>query len=72
MNTADPLKGRTYNVNEVGAGRVDAYEAVHNTTLFEVQNKTTTLDENGLKIEIDDISGSIPFGSIAQSSETAK
>ncbi|WP_226537373.1 S8 family serine peptidase [Fictibacillus halophilus] len=70
MNTADPLKGRMYNVNEVGAGRVDAYEAVHNTTLFEVQNKTTSLDENGLKIEIDDISGSIPFGSIAQSSET--
>ncbi len=70
MNTADPLKGRMYNVNEVGAGRVDAYEAVHNTTLFEVQNKTTTLDENGLKIEIDDISGSIPFGSVAQSSET--
>lgn len=70
MNTADPLKGRTYNVNEVGAGRVDAYEAVHNTTLFEVQNKATSLDENGIKIEIDDISGSIPFGSIAQSSET--
>ncbi|MGX6441825.1 S8 family serine peptidase [Neobacillus sp. K501] len=70
MNTADPLKGRPYNVNEVGAGRVDAYEAVHNTTLFEVQNKTTTLDEKGLKIEIDDISGSLPFGSITQSSET--
>jgi subtilisin family serine protease len=70
MNTADPLKGRSYNVNEVGAGRVDAYEAVHNTTLVEVQNKATTLDEEGLKIEIDDISGSLPFGSIAQSSET--
>ncbi|MEH7484201.1 S8 family serine peptidase [Neobacillus drentensis] len=69
MNTADPLKGRTYNVNEVGAGRVDAYEAVHNTTLLEVQNKTITLDEEGMKKQIDDISGSIPFGSIAQSSE---
>ncbi|WP_088044246.1 S8 family serine peptidase [Bacillus sp. EAC] len=68
MNTADPLKGRTYNVNEVGAGRVDAYEAVHNSTLIEVQNKTITLDENGFKKQIDDISGSIPFGSISQSS----
>ncbi|MEH7436445.1 S8 family serine peptidase [Neobacillus drentensis] len=69
MNTADPLKGRTYNVNEVGAGRVDAYEAVHDTTLFEVENKTITLDEQGLKKEIDDISGSLPFGSIAQTDE---
>ncbi len=69
MNTADPLKGRTYNVNEVGAGRVDAYEAVHNTTLLEVQNKTITLDEEGIKKQIDDISGSLPFGSMAQSSE---
>ncbi|MGG3468448.1 S8 family serine peptidase [Neobacillus pocheonensis] len=69
MNTADPLKGRTYNVNEVGAGRVDAYEAVHNTSLVEVQNKTITLDEEGIKKEIDDISGSLPFGSIAQSSD---
>jgi subtilisin family serine protease len=65
MNTADPLKGRTYNVNEVGAGRVDAYEAVHNTTLFEVQNQTITFDEEGFKKQIDDISGSMPFGSIA-------
>ncbi|WP_179865434.1 S8 family serine peptidase [Bacillus sp. AFS017336] len=69
MNTADPLKGRTYNVNEVGAGRVDAYEAVHNTTLVEVQNKTYTLDEDGLKKQIDDVSGSLPFGSITQTSE---
>lgn len=72
MNTADPLKGRTYNVNEVGAGRVDAFEAVHNTTLLEVQNKTITLDQDGFKKEIDDISGSLPFGSIAQSSEDQK
>lgn len=69
MNTADPLKGRTYNVNEVGAGRVDAYEAVHNSTLFEVENKTITLDEQGLKKQIDDISGSLPFGSMAQTGE---
>ncbi|KQL33048.1 hypothetical protein AN960_21795 [Bacillus sp. FJAT-25509] len=69
MNTADPLKGRTYHVNEVGAGRVDAYEAVHNMTLVEVQNKTYTLDENGFKKQIDDVSGSLPFGSITQTSE---
>ncbi|GGI17621.1 S8 family serine peptidase [Gottfriedia solisilvae] len=72
MNTADPLKGRIYNVNEVGAGRVDAYEAVHNTTLVEVQNKTITLDQDGFKKEIADISGSLPYGSIAQSSEDQK
>jgi subtilisin family serine protease len=69
MNTADPLKG-TYNVNEVGAGRVDAYEAIHNTSLIEVQNKTITLDEGGFKKEIENISGSLPFGSIAISGET--
>jgi subtilisin family serine protease len=72
MNTADPLKGRTYNVNEVGAGRIDAYEAIHNTTLFEVQNLTSTLDDEGFKKQIDDISGSLPFGSIAQSEAAQK
>lgn len=69
MNTADPLKGRTYNVNEVGAGRVDAYEAVHNTTLIKVLNKTITLDEQGFKKQVDNISGSLPFGSMAQTGE---
>lgn len=69
MNTADPLKGRTYNVNEVGAGRVDAYEAVHNKTLFKVQNSTTTLDDQGFKQQIDNVSGSLPFGSMAQTGE---
>ncbi|MED1305622.1 hypothetical protein BK704_35365 [[Bacillus thuringiensis] serovar konkukian] len=69
MNTADPLKGRIYNVNEVGAGRVDAYEAVHSTTLIEVQNKTITMDENGFKKEIDNPSGSLPYGSVAETGE---
>lgn len=69
MNTADPLKG-VYNVNEVGAGRVDAYEAVHNTTLFEVESKTMTLDEAGVPKQIDDITGSIAFGSVAKSDES--
>ncbi|PFH87741.1 S8 family serine peptidase [Bacillus sp. AFS088145] len=70
MNTAVPLKGRTYNVNEVGAGRIDAFAAVHNTTLLEVQDKTVTLDEFGSPKEIDDITGSIAYGSIASSTAT--
>lgn len=69
MNTADPLKGHAYNVNEVGAGRVDAYEAVHNSTLFKVLNKTITLDEQGFKKQIDNISGSLPFGSMAETGQ---
>ena len=42
MNTADDLKEK-YSVYEVGAGRVDAYNAVHTETSFKVLDTTKQL-----------------------------
>ncbi|MED4203732.1 S8 family serine peptidase [Neobacillus mesonae] len=61
MNAADDLKS-DYSVYEVGAGRVDAYQAVHSNVSFEVLDKTDNVD-NGQYVQLDDITGSISFGS---------
>lgn len=60
MNTSDDLKNE-YSVFEVGAGRVDAYQAVHSNVSFQVLDKTTQV-QNGEFVEIDEITGSISFG----------
>ncbi|MFP7297144.1 S8 family serine peptidase [Neobacillus niacini] len=60
MNTSDDLK-HDYSVFEVGAGRVDAYQAVHSKVSLQVLDKTTHV-ENGEYVEIDEITGSISFG----------
>ncbi|UNT71679.1 S8 family serine peptidase (plasmid) [Bacillus sp. N447-1] len=44
MNTADPLNG-DYSVFEVGAGRVDPYEAAHAQTQIQIKDKTETVGE---------------------------
>ncbi|MBM7584483.1 subtilisin family serine protease [Bacillus pakistanensis] len=61
MNTADKMNGH-YSVNEIGAGRIDAYEAVHADTLVKVMDKTIN-EQNGVLVEIDEETGSIAFGS---------
>lgn len=60
MNTSDDLKG-DYSVYEVGAGRIDAYQAVHTDTSITVWDKTKNI-ENGNIVEIDEQTGSIVFG----------
>ncbi|MEY8348966.1 S8 family serine peptidase [Bacillus cereus] len=60
MNTSDDLKG-DYSVYEAGAGRIDAYQAVHTDTSIKVLDKTENV-ENGNVIEIDEQTGSIVFG----------
>ncbi|WP_282137756.1 S8 family serine peptidase [Rossellomorea aquimaris] len=60
MNTADKMNGQ-YSVNEVGAGRIDAYEAVHADTLVKVMDKTLS-EQDGKMVEIDEETGSIAFG----------
>ncbi|MCS0671406.1 S8 family serine peptidase [Cytobacillus firmus] len=60
MNTADDLKN-DYSVYEVGAGRVDAYQAVHSAISFKVMDKTDHI-ENGEYVKIDEITGSISYG----------
>ncbi|PEJ57745.1 peptidase S8 [Bacillus sp. AFS002410] len=61
MNTADELKEK-YSVNEVGAGRVDTYEAVHANTSIKVIDKTENKDGNQIVV-IDEETGSMALGS---------
>lgn len=67
LNTADELKER-YSVNEVGAGRVDIYEAVHAGVSLKVLDKTENVEGNKI-VEIDEETGSIAFGSHYQKEE---
>ncbi|MBT2605970.1 S8 family serine peptidase [Bacillus sp. ISL-53] len=60
MNTSNDLKGNN-SVYEVGAGRIDAYQAVHTDTSIKVWDKTKNI-ENGKVVEIDEETGSIVFG----------
>ncbi|XRG77633.1 S8 family serine peptidase [Rossellomorea sp. GAMAL-10_SWC] len=72
MNTADPLNDK-YSVYEVGAGRVNPYDAVHSQTEIQVKDKTSTVKDNisnneattlaskGIK-QIKNITGALSFG----------
>ncbi|NLP50219.1 S8 family serine peptidase [Bacillus sp. RO1] len=62
MNTADPLKDQ-YSVYEVGAGRVDPYQAIHSDTLISVLDETPFI-ENGEEILIPEQTGGLSFGFI--------
>jgi subtilisin family serine protease len=62
MNTAEDLKGDV-SVFEQGAGRVDAYDAVHADVTTKVIGRTENLNENGEVVEIDEETASISFGS---------
>lgn len=61
MNTAVPLNGE-YSVFDVGAGRVDPYEAIHSNAELKVKDTTPMIDD-GDRIDIEDNSGGIRFGS---------
>ena len=61
MNTAVDLNGDV-SVFEQGAGRIDAYDAVHTDVSIKVKGKTKNI-ENGKEVEIDEETGSINFGS---------
>ncbi|MWV47409.1 S8 family serine peptidase [Paenibacillus sp. HJL G12] len=62
MNTSVDLK-KEYSVHEVGAGRVDAYRAVHADTSVRVLDSTLNV-ENDQYVEVEDITGSMNFGSL--------
>ncbi|MBO9130412.1 S8 family serine peptidase [Bacillus sp. 165] len=61
MNTADALQSKN-SVYESGAGRVDAYEAVHTAASFEVEGKTITLSNSDKEKNIKEITGALSFG----------
>ncbi|MEI4831363.1 S8 family serine peptidase [Bacillus sp. FJAT-53711] len=60
MNTADPLNGE-YSLYEVGAGRVDPYQAIHGGMKIQVTDETFIPDgANFMKVK--NPSGDIKFG----------
>nr|WP_269448512.1 S8 family serine peptidase [Metabacillus kandeliae] len=61
MNTAVKLK-KDYSVNEAGAGRVDAYHAVHASQIAEIHDTAENTDNNGQVVTIEDKTGSLSFG----------
>ncbi|WP_404445841.1 S8 family serine peptidase [Sutcliffiella horikoshii] len=61
MNTSVPLKGE-YSVFDIGAGRISPYEAIHSEVELKVMDKTPMID-NGEKVELDEVTGSLSFGS---------
>ncbi|MGG0175614.1 S8 family serine peptidase [Gottfriedia acidiceleris] len=63
MNTADPLS-KTYSVYEVGAGRVDPYQALHSSIEIKVKD-TTPVVVNGETNDIEEITSALSFGNVA-------
>lgn len=61
MNTAVDLQ-EDYSVYEVGAGRINAYDAVHDATSIKVLDQTEMLDGEQ-SVVIDEETGSLAFGS---------
>ncbi|WP_282439842.1 S8 family serine peptidase [Gottfriedia acidiceleris] len=62
MNTADPLRGQN-SVFEVGAGRVDPYEAIYSRTELAVQDETPYIKNNQMEI-INEQTGGLSYGFI--------
>ncbi|MGL5329566.1 MAG: S8 family serine peptidase [Peptostreptococcaceae bacterium] len=70
MNTADDLK-LDYGVNEVGAGRVDAYNAVKSEiSIINTQTSKTLNPETVEAVDINHETGSISFGKVLVDGET--
>ncbi|WP_108669099.1 S8 family serine peptidase [Peribacillus acanthi] len=61
MNTADEL-AQDYSVFEVGAGRVDVYEAVHADMSIKVQDYTPSI-KGEVELTLPEVTGALSFGS---------
>jgi subtilisin family serine protease len=59
MNTADEM-AEEYSVFDVGAGRIDAFEAIHSNMNFQVMDETKNFID-GEEILIDELTGSMSF-----------
>ncbi|MGD6959485.1 S8 family serine peptidase [Rossellomorea aquimaris] len=60
MNTADSMQ-KDYSVFEVGAGRIDVYEAVHSDVQVKVHDQTPSI-MGDKDITISDVTGALSFG----------
>lgn len=67
MNTAEPLRGQ-YSVFEVGAGRVDPYDAIKSTTELAVQDETPYI-KNNVKELINEQTGGLSYGFVPIATE---
>ncbi len=63
MNTSEELNG-DYSVFEVGAGIVNAFEAVKTDVNIQVMDTAQSVDEEGEYIDIQDVTGDLSFGKI--------
>lgn len=70
MNTADELK-KSYSVFEVGAGRINAYEAVHSTVKVGVNDEIYTA-ENGQRVSIPATEGDLSYGAVTENEKAYK
>lgn len=70
MNTADPLNG-DYSVYEIGAGRVNVYEAAQSDLMFTVHGTTNTVENDEL-VEISNDTGSLSFGGVIKNGKDIK
>ncbi|QKE75651.1 S8 family serine peptidase [Arthrobacter citreus] len=70
MNTADTMNGN-YSVFESGAGRVDALKAINSDASFQVQDKTTNINNNE-EVQVDDLTGALSFGSLYSNGEAVQ
>ncbi len=69
MNTADELI-KPYSVFEIGAGRVDPYEAIHSGAEIIVKDTTPTI-VNGLNTTIKEETAALSFGHISATGQNA-
>lgn len=70
MNTADKL-AQEYSVFEVGAGRIDVYEAAHAEMSLKVQDDTPSM-RGGEDVTIPDETGALSFGAHVVKKQTKK
>ena len=68
MNNAKVLDTDNYDVNDQGAGRVQALKTIQATELVKVLDKTSYTDR-GVRYEQDNITGSINFGNFTGTTE---
>ncbi|MEG2935266.1 MAG: S8 family serine peptidase, partial [Clostridium sp.] len=63
MNTSEALNG-DYSVFEVGAGRVNAFDAVKTEVNIQVMDTAQSINSEGQYVDVPDVTGDLSFGKI--------
>ncbi|MGL6107105.1 S8 family serine peptidase, partial [Romboutsia sp.] len=64
MNTGDDL-AQKYGVNEMGAGRINAIDAVKSQVVIKNKDASQTVNDNGEIVEVEHETGALSFGTVA-------